>query len=79
MAYSTQVGAIMSVIEATMNRSRALALLRHSKPTLMERYGVTRLALFGSTARNAAQSDSDSDILVVAIRERGGAQCQLRS
>jgi predicted nucleotidyltransferase len=31
---------------------------------LATRYGVTQLALFGSTARDAAQSDSDIDILV---------------
>ena len=47
-----------------MDRSRALELLTQSKPLLMERYGVTRLALFGSTARNAARSGSDVDILV---------------
>jgi uncharacterized protein len=47
-----------------MDRSRVLELLAQSKSTLMERYGVTRLALFGSTARNAARSDSDIDILV---------------
>ena len=47
-----------------MNRSHALELLAQSKPTLSVRYGVTRSALFGSTARNAARSDSDIDILV---------------
>ncbi len=47
-----------------MDRSRALELLAHSKPIVATRYGVTRLALFGSTARNAARSDSDLDILV---------------
>ena len=47
-----------------MNRSRALELLALSKPTLAERYGVVQLALFGSTARDAARSDSDIDILV---------------
>ena len=47
-----------------MNRSRALELLIQSKPLLVARYGVTQLALFGSTARNAARSDSDVDILV---------------
>ena len=47
-----------------MNRSRALELLVQSKPLLMERFGVTRLALFGSTARDDAGSDSDVDILV---------------
>jgi len=47
-----------------MNRSHALELLTQSKPLLAARYGVTQLALFGSTARNAARSDSDVDILV---------------
>ena len=47
-----------------MNRSRALELLTQSKPTLAARYGVTQLALFGSTARDSARSDSDIDILV---------------
>ena len=47
-----------------MNRSRALELLTRSKPALAERYGVTRIALFGSTARDAARPDSDIDILV---------------
>ena len=47
-----------------MNRSQALELLARSKPTLTARFGVTRLALFGSTARNNARSDSDIDILV---------------
>mgnify|MGYP001597588295 FL=1 len=47
-----------------MNRSHALELLTQSKPLLTARYGVTQLALFGSTARNAARSDSDIDILV---------------
>lgn len=46
-----------------MNRSRALELLTQSKPTLAARYGVTQLALFGSSARNNARSDSDIDIL----------------
>ena len=47
-----------------MNRSQALELLRQSKATLASRYGVTRLALFGSLSRDAARDDSDVDILV---------------
>lgn len=47
-----------------MNRSRALELLTQSKSILATRYGVTHLALFGSTARNTARNDSDIDILV---------------
>lgn len=46
-----------------MNSSRALELLSESKPTLAARYGVTHLALFGSTVRDAARSDSDVDVL----------------
>ena len=57
-----------------MNRTRVLELLTQSKPILAARYGVTKLALFGSTARNTARSDSDIDILVAfdgpAISER---------
>ena len=47
-----------------MNRSRAIELLTSSKPVLAARYGVTHLALFGSTARDSARNDSDIDILV---------------
>ncbi len=47
-----------------MDRITALTLLRRSKPELQSRYGVERLALFGSTARDSARSDSDVDILV---------------
>ena len=47
-----------------MNRSLAIELLTRCKPILAARYGVTHLALFGSTARDAARNDSDIDILV---------------
>ncbi|MCP5161394.1 MAG: nucleotidyltransferase domain-containing protein [Hahellaceae bacterium] len=38
------------------------SLVRHRKAELQARYGVTSLALFGSTARNTARPDSDVDI-----------------
>lgn len=47
-----------------MKRQRAIELLSRSKPELQTRFGVTRLALFGSTVRNAAESGSDVDVLV---------------
>ena len=47
-----------------MNRDQAISLLAQSKPVLAERYGVTKLALFGSTARGTARPDSDVDVLV---------------
>lgn len=47
-----------------MDRDRAVEILSRSKPELQARFGVTRLALFGSTARNAATENSDVDVLV---------------
>lgn len=47
-----------------MNRQRALELLSRSKPELRARFGVARLALFGSTVRDEATVDSDVDVLV---------------
>jgi len=47
-----------------MDRQRVLELLSRSKSELQDRFGVTMLALFGSTARDNATSVSDVDILV---------------
>ncbi len=47
-----------------MDRSHTLALLSEHKPVLAERFGVTRLALFGSVARGTALPGSDIDLLV---------------
>jgi predicted nucleotidyltransferase len=47
-----------------MTRSETLKLLKEHKAVLAERFGVTRLALFGSTARDEATVSSDVDILV---------------
>lgn len=47
-----------------MKKQQAIELLSRSKPLLQEQFGVTKLALFGSTARDTAQSNSDIDILI---------------
>ena len=47
-----------------VKRSEALAVLSRLKPEMVKRFGVKRLALFGSTARNEAGPDSDIDIIV---------------
>jgi uncharacterized protein len=47
-----------------MTREEALALLAQHKPVLAERFGVRRLALFGSFARGTPRGDSDVDLLV---------------
>jgi len=41
------------------NQRRTLELLSKCKPELQSRFGLTQLALFGSTARNTAGKDSD--------------------
>ena len=47
-----------------MNKLQAIQSLTKNKTLLKQRYGVTRLALFGSTARDTAMPNSDIDILV---------------
>jgi len=50
--------------DARTTRQDLLALLAQHKPVLAERFGVKRLALFGSFARDTAREDSDVDVLV---------------
>jgi hypothetical protein len=47
-----------------MNRQTTLQLLTENKPYLTRQFGVTKLALFGSTARDSATVHSDVDVLV---------------
>ncbi|HET9679956.1 MAG TPA: nucleotidyltransferase family protein [Gammaproteobacteria bacterium] len=47
-----------------MRREQAINVLDAHKTALAERYGVTDIALFGSTARDVAHEGSDVDILV---------------
>jgi uncharacterized protein len=49
---------------ALISSEKTLQLLAASKQELARRFGVTRLALFGSTARDVARPDSDVDVLV---------------
>jgi predicted nucleotidyltransferase len=49
---------------AGMDRTRTLALLAEHRSELARRFGVRRLALFGSVARGTANDDSDVDVLV---------------
>jgi len=47
-----------------MDRQHILNILANSKPELAARFGITELALFGSTARGTATTSSDVDVLV---------------
>ncbi len=47
-----------------MDREAVIQLLVRHKPVLAQRFGVLKLALFGSVARGTARADSDVDVLV---------------
>lgn len=47
-----------------MNCQTTLRLLAEHKPHLVRQFGVTKLALFGSTARDSETAGSDVDVLV---------------
>ena len=47
-----------------MNKDEALQLLCSHREEIVREFGVSRLALFGSTARNEADETSDVDLLV---------------
>ena len=47
-----------------MRREATLKVLRAHKRELEARYGVTRLGIFGSVARDEATDESDVDVVV---------------
>ena len=59
-----QFFAIRFALESSLDRTQVLKLLTQHKPALAQRFGVTGLALFGSTVRNTARPDSDVDVLI---------------
>lgn len=54
-----------------MRRDQALRILSDHKDDLREKFGVTSIAIFGSTARDQARPDSDVDVLVEIERPAG--------
>ena len=53
-----------TVHDQPLTRDEAHRILREHKAELSERFGVQRVALFGSTARDEASPESDVDILL---------------
>ena len=47
-----------------LTREDVLQILRENKERFAEKYGVTKLGLFGSFARNEATEESDVDVCV---------------
>jgi predicted nucleotidyltransferase len=54
-----------------MRREHIIRILKEQQKTLVEQYGVDRLSLFGSAARDEAREDSDVDLLVEFSRPIG--------
>lgn len=54
-----------------MRRDQALRILTDHKDDLREKFGVTSIAIFGSTARDQARPDSDVDVLIEIERPAG--------
>ena len=50
--------------EELLNKNTVIALLNRELPIIKERFGVIKIGLFGSYARDEAVSGSDIDILV---------------
>ena len=47
-----------------MQQDQVIRILSSHKTELDERYGVKKVGIFGSVARNSARDDSDIDIVV---------------
>ena len=55
----------------SLTREAVLRRLRESRPQLTAQFGVQRLGLFGSFARETAQESSDIDLIVELQRPLG--------
>ena len=47
-----------------MRREKVISILKRHKAELAKKYGVTKLGIFGSMARNEAVESSDVDVVV---------------
>ncbi len=54
-----------------LTRAKIVAILRKEKPYLQEKYGVERIAVYGSFAKRKQTKKSDVDILVQLTKPLG--------
>jgi predicted nucleotidyltransferase len=54
---------------APLTKDIILDFLRTQKPLLKKKFGVTKIALFGSYARNEAKKSSDIDLLIEVTKK----------
>lgn len=62
----------------TINKEFILAYLRAHRPELEARFGVTKIALFGSYARSEETPTSDIDLLIEAKEHNFRNRLRLR-
>lgn len=55
-----------------MDNSNIADTIKQLKPELQERFGITKLALFGSYARDDTTDSSDVDIAIVEMERKNG-------
>mgnify|MGYP001172919113 CR=1 FL=1 len=58
-------------MSGTLTKEEVLRRLRAERPYLAQKFGVTKLALYGSFARDAQTEKSDVDVLVALTRPLG--------
>lgn len=63
---------------ALLDKNTIITFLREHKDLLEERFGVTKIALFGSYARGEARVDSDIDLLIEMPRKSFHSKLELR-
>jgi len=59
-------------------KDKIISVLRDISPLLMEKYGVTKIGIFGSVARGQAGESSDVDIVYEIIKPNGFTAVHLK-
>jgi predicted nucleotidyltransferase len=61
----------MDIASKQLSREMIISTIKRDMPYLCKEFGVENLALFGSFARDAANEDSDIDIVVTLSKPLG--------
>jgi predicted nucleotidyltransferase len=59
-------------------KEKILSVLKDLSPVLMEKYGVTKIGIFGSVARNQSVETSDVDIVYEMLKPNGFTAVHLK-
>jgi len=59
-------------------KDKILSVLKDLSPVLMEKYGVTKIGIFGSVARGQAGESSDVDIVYEMLKPNGFTAVHLK-